>query len=307
MKEADQRAKEIISKVREIEIRARRLVEESLAGQYHSVFKGRGMDFDRAREYVRGDEVRTIDWNVTARTGSPHIKLFTEEREMTMLIIIDVSASLDFGSNPQTKRELAAEVASVMAFSALRNNDKVGLILCTDEVEYYLPPASGRRHVLRLIRDVLYFEPKGRGTNLVAAIDFANRVQPRRSLMLLMSDFTFPGSRAEALDALRPKISTTSKRHDLVTLAIKDQREEELPNIGMIRIEDSENGDIITLNTGSKKIRETFKAEAASQRDEMKRLFTQHGIDFLELKTGEPYQPVLQQFFSNRERRAIRP
>ncbi len=306
MKEEDQRIKDIISKVREIEIRARRLVEESLAGQYHSVFKGRGMDFDRAREYVRGDEVRTIDWNVTARTGSPHIKLFTEEREMTMLIIIDVSASLDFGSNPQTKRELAAEVASVMAFSALRNNDKVGLILCTDEVEYYLPPASGRRHVLRLIRDILYFEPKGRGTNLVAAIDFANRVQPRKCLMLLMSDYTFPGSQAEALEVLKPKISTTSKRHDLVTLAINDQREEELPNVGMIRIEDSESGDVITLNTGSKKIRENFKAEAASQRTEMKRLFTQHGIDFLELKTGEPYQPILKQFFSTREQRATR-
>ncbi len=306
MKEEDQRTKDIISKVREIEIRARRLVEESLAGQYHSVFKGRGMDFDRAREYIRGDEVRTIDWNVTARTGSPHIKLFTEEREMTMLIIIDVSASLDFGSNPQTKRELAAEVASVMAFSALRNNDKVGLMLCTDEVEYYLPPASGRRHVLRLIRDILYFEPKGRGTNLVTAIDFANRVQPRKCLMLLMSDYTFPGSQAEALETLKPKISTTSKRHDLVALAINDQREEELPNIGMIRIEDSESGDVITLNTGSKKIRENFKAEAASLRTEMKRLFAQHGIDFLELKTGEPYQPILKQFFSTREQRAIR-
>ncbi len=306
MKE-EQKTKDILSKVREIEIRARRLVEESLAGQYHSVFKGRGMDFDRAREYVRGDEVRTIDWNVTARTGTPHIKLFTEEREMTILIIIDVSASLDFGSNPQTKRELAAEIACVMAFSALRNNDKAGLILCTDEVEYYLPPASGRRHVLRLIRDILYFEPKGKGTNLVAAIDYANRVQPRKSLMLMMSDFTFPGSQAEALEVFRPKINTTSKRHDLVTLAINDQRETELPNIGKIRIEDSEVGEVVMLNTGSKKVRETFKATAINQRDEMRRLFTQFGIDFLELKTGEAYHPILKQFFSNRERRANRP
>lgn len=306
MKEEDHRTKEIISKVREIEIRTRRLVEETLAGQYHSVFKGRGMDFDRAREYVRGDEVRTIDWNVTARTGTPHIKLFTEERELTMMIVIDVSASLDFGSNPQTKRELAAEVASVMAFSALRNNDKVGLILCTDEVEYYLPPASGRRHVLRLIRDILYFEPESKGTDLAAAIDFANRVQPRKALILLMSDFSFPGSQSGALEGLRPKFSTTSKRHDLVAMAINDRREEELPNIGMIRIEDAENGDLITLNTERKKIRETFCVEAARQRAEIRRLFTHHGIDFLELKTGESYQPALQQFFSNRERRATR-
>jgi len=304
MIEEDQKTKEILAKVREIEIRARRLVEESLAGQYHSVFKGRGMDFDRAREYVRGDEVRTIDWNVTARTGSPHIKLFTEEREMTMMIIIDVSASLNFGSNNQTKRELAAEVASVMAFSALRNNDKVGLILCTNEVEHYLPPASGRRHVLRLIREILFFEPKGKGTDLVAAIDFANRVQPRKSLMLLMSDMAFSDSQEQALELLKPKISTTSMRHDLVALAINDAREGELPNIGTIRIEDAENGDIVSLNTGSKKVRDAFKAKTDTLRDNVRRLFAKQGIDLLELNTGESYQPILKQFFSNRERRA---
>ena len=306
MIEEDQKTKEILAKVREIEIRARRLVEESLAGQYHSVFKGRGMDFDRAREYVRGDEVRTIDWNVTARTGSPHIKLFTEEREMTMMIIIDVSASLNFGSNNQTKRELAAEVASVMAFSALRNNDKVGLILCTNEVEHYLPPASGRRHVLRLIREILFFEPKGKGTDLVAAIDFANQVQPRKSLMLLMSDMTFSDSQEQALELLKPKISTTSMRHDLVALAINDTREGELPNIGTIRIEDAENGDIVSLNTGSKKVREAFKAKTDTLRDNVRRLFAKQGIDLLELNTGESYQPILKQFFSNRERRVNR-
>ena len=306
MIEEDQKTKEILAKVREIEIRARRLVEESLAGQYHSVFKGRGMDFDRAREYVRGDEVRTIDWNVTARTGSPHIKLFTEEREMTMMIIIDVSASLNFGSNNQTKRELAAEVASVMAFSALRNNDKVGLILCTNEVEHYLPPASGRRHVLRLIREILFFEPKGKGTDLVAAIDFANRVQPRKSLMLLMSDMAFSDSQEQALELLKPKISTTSMRHDLVALAINDAREGELPNIGTIRIEDAENGDIVSLNTGSKKVREAFKAKTDTLRDNVRRLFAKQGIDLLELNTGESYQPILKQFFSSRERRANR-
>lgn len=306
MIEEDQKTKEILAKVREIEIRARRLVEESLAGQYHSVFKGRGMDFDRAREYVRGDEVRTIDWNVTARTGSPHIKLFTEEREMTMMIIIDVSASLNFGSNNQTKRELAAEVASVMAFSALRNNDKVGLILCTNEVEHYLPPASGRRHVLRLIREILFFEPKGKGTDLVAAIDFANRVQPRKSLMLLMSDMAFSDSQEQALELLKPKISTTSMRHDLVALAINDAREGELPNIGTIRIEDAENGNIVSLNTGSKKVREAFKSKTDTLRDNVRRLFAKQGIDLLELNTGESYQPILKQFFSNRERRANR-
>lgn len=306
MIQEDEKTKEIIAKVREIEIRTRRLVEETMAGQYHSVFKGRGMDFDRAREYVRGDEVRTIDWNVTARTGTPHIKLYTEERELTMLLIVDVSASLDFGSTSQTKRELAAEVASVMAFSALRNNDKVGLILCTDEVEYYLPPASGRRHVLRLIRDILYFEPKGQGTNLTAAIDFANRVQPRKALMLLMSDFSFPENQDDDLEALRPKISTTSHRHDLVAMAINDQREENLPNIGIIRLEDAESGDLITINTGRKKIRQAYRDKAVEYSTQLKSLFTLNGIDFLELKTGKSYQPILQQFFSTRERRSHR-
>ncbi len=306
MKNVDHKSKEVLAKVREIEIRARRLVEESLAGQYESVFKGRGMDFDRAREYVRGDEVRTIDWNVTARMGLPHVKLYTEEREMTMMIVIDLSASLDFGSSSQTKRELAAEVACVMAFSALRNNDKVGLVLFTGDVEHYIAPMSGRRHVLRLIRDILYYEPEGRGTNLVGALDFVNRVQRRRSLVLLMSDFVFSDAQEEVLSGLDSKIRTSSGRHDLVTMSINDKSEEVLPSVGMIRIEDSESGEIVSVPCGNKLLRDSYRSEALRQREDLRRFFSRQGVDFLELKTGERYELVIKQFFSNRERRVER-
>ncbi len=239
------KTREIIAKVREIEIRTRRLVDEAMAGHYESVFKGRGMDFDRVRDYVRGDEIRTIDWNVTARTGTPHVKVFTEERELTMMLMIDVSASSDFGSNPQTKRELAAEVASVMAFSAIRNNDKVGLILFTDEIELYLPPASGRRHILRLIREILFFQPKGTGTDLAAALDFANRGPDTQ------------GSDVPALGFLPGRGFPSSGRQSATEIALDrpaprpDRRRRErppgggLPDIGILHIEDAETGEIV--------------------------------------------------------------
>ena len=304
MTESD-KTREIIAKVREIEIRTRRLVDEAMAGHYESVFKGRGMDFDRVRDYHRGDEIRTIDWNVTARTGTPHVKVFTEERELTMMLMIDVSASSDFGSNPQTKRELAAEVASVMAFSALRNNDKVGLILFTDGVELYLPPASGRRHILRLIREILFFEPEGTGTDIAAALDFANRVQARKAVMFLLSDFCLRGDFPQQVEHLRPKLRSTSRRHDLVAIAVNDRREETLPDIGILHIEDAETGEIVAINTGRRQVRESFAREASERRSLLCSTFRRGGIDFLELRTGEPYQPSLYNFFQTRERRLV--
>ena len=304
MTESD-KTREIIAKVREIEIRTRRLVDEAMAGHYESVFKGRGMDFDRVRDYHRGDEIRTIDWNVTARTGTPHVKVFTEERELTMMLMIDVSASSDFGSNPQTKRELAAEVASVMAFSALRNNDKVGLILFTDGVELYLPPASGRRHILRLIREILFFEPEGTGTDIAAALDFANRVQARKAVMFLLSDFCLRGDVPQQVEHLRPKLRSTSRRHDLVAIAVNDRREETLPDIGILHIEDAETGEIVAINTGRRQVRESFAREASERRSLLCSTFRRGGIDFLELRTGEPYQPSLYNFFQTRERRLV--
>lgn len=298
---------EILTKVQEIEIRTRRLVDETMAGQYGSVFKGRGMDFDRAREYVRGDEVRTIDWNVTARTGTPHVKVFSEERELTMLLMIDISGSSDFGSNPQTKREVAAEMAGVMAFSALRSNDKVGVILFTDEVELYLPPANGRRHILRVIHEILFRQPRRPGTDMGRALDFANRMQRRKSLIFLASDFCLHGDYSAALETLKPKIGSTSRRHDLVTVAVNDPREVTLPDIGLLRIEDAETGELITIDTGSKAVRGAFARESRDRRQQLRRMLLGQGVDFMEIQTGKPYLPKLRRFFSNRRQQLARP
>jgi len=304
---ADQtdRTREILAKVREVELRTRRLVDETMAGQYESVFKGRGMDFDRVRGYVRGDEIRTIDWNVTARTGEPHVKLFTEERELTTMLMIDLSASSDFGSTDQSKRELAAEVASVLAFSAVRNNDKVGLLLFTDQVELYIPPASGRRHILRVIREILFFEPKRTGTDLGVALDFINRVLHRRAITFLLSDFCLRGDQETSLNALRPKLRSTCRSHDLVAFAVNDRHEEELPDIGILNIEDAESGELVSINTRRRGVREAFAREASERRDRVRKTFAGNGIDFLELKTGESYLPALRRFFQSRESRFV--
>src|SRR6266850_1121609 len=217
--------REILRKVRHIEIRTKRLVNDSLAGEYHSVFKGRGMDFDEVREYSPGDEVRTIDWNVTARAGRPFVKKFTEERELTILLLVDISASGNFGSADLSKRDLAAELASVLAFSAIRNSDKVGLLLYTDRVERYLPPKKGRRHVLRVVRDILYHTPEGRGTDSVKALDVANHVLHRRAIVFLISDFQSPGDPVRTRVELRRAMRQTNRRHDLIAVQVADPRE----------------------------------------------------------------------------------
>src|SRR5271166_338023 len=238
-----QKTREILKKVRQIEIRTRRLVDSSMGGEYHSVFKGRGMDFDDVREYVAGDEVRTIDWNVTARAGRPFVKKFTEERELTILLAVDVSASGNFGSGPQSKRQMAAELASVLAFSAIRNSDKVGLILFSDQIEQYIPPKKGRQHVLRVIREVLCFEPQSRGTDIVRALDFANQITNRRAIMFLVSDFEL-SNQNKALADVRRAVRLAGRRHDVVALQIHDQHESELPDVGQLAIEDAETGEL---------------------------------------------------------------
>ena len=239
--------KEILKKIRLIELRTRRLVNSIFAGQYHSVFKGRGMNFEEVREYAPGDEIRSIDWNVTARMNVPYIKKFTEERELTVMLLVDVSASGLFGSIELSKRELAAEVASILAFSAINNNDKVGLLLFSNEVELFIPPKKGRLHTLRLIREMLYFEPKGRGTNLAGALDYMNRVISRRAVVFMISDFMAPD--------FTKALTVTSRRHDLVAMPVTDPGESELPDVGIVTLEDAETGEQIDVNTSSRSVR----------------------------------------------------
>jgi uncharacterized protein (DUF58 family) len=298
-----ERARVILNRMRQLEIRTRRLVNNTLAGEYHSVFKGRGMDFDEVREYVPGDEVRTIDWNVTARAGRPFVKKFTEERELTILLLVDVSASGNFGSAMQSKRELAAELASVLAFSAIRNSDKVGLILYTDRIEQYIPPKKGRRHVLRVAREILFHQPVGRGTDTVKALDFANHILRRRAIAFLISDFQSSGDPDQALADLRRAMRQTNRRHDLVALHIEDSREKSLPDVGMLAIEDAETGEVVELDTANPEVRSRFAQEATDRTQRLVRGFRAEAIDTLELDTAAPYLPALQHFFKTRERR----
>ena len=289
---------EILKKVRQIEIRTRRLVNDSLAGEYHSVFRGRGMDFDEVREYAPGDEVRAIDWNVTAREGRPFIKKFTEERELTILLMVDLSASGNFGSAGQSKRELAAELASVLAFSAIRNGDKVGLILFTDGIEQYIPPKKGRQHVLRVVREILAFKPKRRGTNVTHALDFVNGVTLRRSVVFLISDF-----QSENLDNLRRAMRQTHRRHDLIAVRIQDPHEATLPDVGLLAIEDAETRELLELDTTNPDVRTRFETSAQERVALLQRTFNGEAVDSLDLVTGQNYVPALRRFFKTRERK----
>jgi len=301
-----QKTRDILKKVRQVEIRTNRLVDEALAGHYHSVFKGRGMNFDEVREYVPGDEVRTIDWNVTARTGRPFVKKYTEERELTIMLMIDVSASGEFGSSRQNKREVMAELGSVLAFSAVRNNDRVGLILFSDRVELYIPPGKGRSHILRVIREILFFQPEGRKTNLVTAMDFVNQVISRSAVVFLITDFCLLGDYRASLQELCPKIQATNRHHDLEAVSVNDPRESELPGIGLLTLEDSETGEQVEIDTGRADIRESFLKHADDSRSELKRAVRSVGVDFLQLATDKPYLPELLSFFKSRERRKQR-
>jgi uncharacterized protein (DUF58 family) len=295
--------RDILRKVRQIEIRTNRIVSDSLAGHYHSVFKGRGMDFDEVREYVPGDEVRTIDWNVTARAGRPFIKKFAEERELTLLLLVDVSASGHFGSGAQSKRDVAAELACVLALSATRNNDKVGLVLFTDQIELYIPPKKGRRHVLRVVREILFFRPTRRGTDLVHALEFANRMSGRRSVAFLISDFQTTGIGADASSPLRRALSQSARRHDLVAVNIRDPREQSLPDLGLVMLQDAESGEVMEIDTGRRRTRELFASMAQKSRDVLLRMFNAEAIDSLMLTTDQPYLGALISFFRRREAR----
>ena len=313
--------REILKKIRQIEIRTNRLVSETLAGQYHSVFKGQGMNFDEVREYQPGDEVRSIDWNVTARMNHPFIKKFVEERELTLMLMVDVSASGLFGSGSQSKRELAAEIASVLAFSAIRNNDKVGLILFSDEVEKFIPPRKGRRHVLRVIREVLFFEPQHRGTNLDGALEFLLRVTPHKAIAVIISDFigspTGPDKRGpkarahlmllESLaQASQPMLRHANRRHDVVAVHITDPCELRLPALGRLVLQDAETGEIVEINTGDLRKRTAFAERQEKAQNDLARLFRSSGIDAIQLRTDKPYAAELGRFFETRERRRLR-
>lgn len=302
--EDETRAAEILGRVRRMEVRTSRLVDDSLAGRYASVFKGRGMDFDRVRNYVPGDDVRTIDWNVTARTGEPHVKLFTEERELTILLLIDVSASSDFGSVEDSKRELAAEAAGVLAASAIRNRDKVGLILFSDNVELYVPPGKGRMHIMRLIREILFFQPASGGTDISHALDFANQVIHRKSVIFLVSDFCLGAPMDERLAKLRGKLQLTNRRHDVIAVSVTDPREESLPDVGRIRIEDSETGQVVEIDTGNAKVREAYARQSRMRRELTAARIRSLGVDLLEFINGENWMPQLIGFFRNRRQRS---
>jgi uncharacterized protein (DUF58 family) len=295
--------KAIMSSMRRLEIRTRRLVTDSLAGEYHSVFKGRGMDFDEVREYSPGDEVRTIDWNVTARAGRAFVKKFTEERELTIFLLVDISASGNFGSGAFSKRDIAAELASVLAFSAIRNSDKVGLLLFSDRVERYLPPKKGRRHVLRVVRDILYHSPESTGTDIVRALDVANRLLHRRAIVFLISDFEVPKNAEIVRADLRRVMRQTNRRHDLIAIHIEDPRERELPNVGIVALEDAETGEVIELDTASASVRDRFKQQSFERSRRIVGDFRAEGVDTLQLLTDTPYMPTLHRFFKNRERR----
>lgn len=298
--------REILKKVRQVEVRTNRLVNDSLAGSYQSVFKGRGMNFDEVREYVPGDDIRTIDWNVTARTSVPHIKKFTEERELTIILMIDISGSGEFGSTESSKREIMAEVGSVLAFSAVRNNDKVGLILCTDFVELYIPPQKGRSHILRVIREILFFQPQGTRTDLTVPLDFVNRIRKRKCVVFLISDFCLPNGFHDALAALIPKMQVSNRRHDLISLSVTDPREMELPDVGWITLEDAETGEQLELNTSDEMIRSQYAEDARNRQQLLRKGIRSVGVDLLELSTDSSYITPLISFFQSRMRRASR-
>ena len=296
MRETEQKTAEILKKIRTLEIKTRGLVETAFAGDYHSVFKGRGMNFEDVREYQPGDEIRAIDWNVTARLGTAFVKQFTEERELTVMLIVDVSASGNFGSTTQSKRELAAEVACLLAFSAIRNNDKVGLLLFSDRVELFIPPKKGRSHTLRLIREILFFQPGGRGTAPALALDYLNKIVTRRAVVFFISDFQAPD--------FSHALAVSGRRHDFIAIHIQDEREKVLPGIGIITLEDAETGEQIEVNTMDRATRRRFTDFADEHEAELLRTLRRSNIDAIALQTGEDYLPALRSFFKQRERRA---
>ncbi|MBK6830820.1 MAG: DUF58 domain-containing protein [Flavobacteriales bacterium] len=288
-----QHTKDLLKKVRLIELKTRGLSQHIFSGEYHSAFKGRGMTFSEVREYSAGDEVRTIDWNVTARFGHPFVKVFEEERELTAMLIADVSGSEDFGTAQLLKRELITEVCATIAFSAIRNNDKVGLILFSDKVDKFIPPKKGRSHILRIVRELLEFRPDGKGTDIAEALRYLNNVIKKRSIAFLVSDMMDNGYE----DALK----IANRRHDLVVLRTADPRESELPNVGLVRFADPETGDMRWVNTGSRAVRNSYRASALKHQQRTRELLRRSGVDNAVITTDEGYVRPLMRLFKQRE------
>jgi uncharacterized protein (DUF58 family) len=288
-------SEELAKKIKILQITTRKVVNDVLAGEYGSVFRGRGMEFDEVREYMPGDEIRTIDWNVTARTGTPYVKRFVEERELTVMFVVDLSASGEFGSVSKLKNEVAAEFCSLLAFSAVKNNDKVGLIVFTDQIEMYIPPKKGTQHVLRVIRELLNFKPRQASTDIEGALDFLGKVTKKRSVVFLVSDFQAEG--------FEKPMRVIGKRHDLVAVTVVDPREVSLPNVGLLELEDAETGEIVLVDTGSAGIRKRYERLGREQSDRFRELFSSMGVDQIEVMTDRDYVPNLVRFFRTRERR----
>ena len=286
---------ELAKKIRYIQIRTSKAVNDVLAGEYESVFKGRGMEFEEVREYQPGDDVRTIDWNVTARTGSPYVKRFVEERELTIMFLVDLSASGAFGSIRQTKNELAAELCALLAFSAVKNNDKVGLLLFTDDVEMFIPPKKGMRHVLRVIRELLFFKPLQAKTDIAGALDYLGRVTKKKAVVFLISDFLGTG-----FD--RP-MRVLAKRHDLIAVTVSDPLEARLPSVGLIEIEDAETGRMVLVDTSSAAVRSEYERLGRDRAADLDTLFASMDVDHIPINTQEDYVRKLLRFFLAREHR----
>ena len=287
--------REVLKKVRRLEISTRGLVNEVFSGEYHSVFKGRGMSFSEVREYQYGDDIRNIDWNVTARTGSPFVKVFEEERELTVMLVVDVSASGEFGSKEQMKGELAIELCALLAFSAIQNNDKVGLIIFSDRVEKFVPPRKGRKHVLRVLRELFYHKPEGRRTDVTVALDYLNHVQRRRATVFLVSDFL--------ADDFQKPLAVAGRRHDLIAVRVGDRREEQLPPIGLVELEDPETGEQIVVNTSDPEFQKRYRHITDAERQAQERIFRRSKVDLIDVRTGEGYVRPLMRFFKERAQR----
>tara|TARA_B100000242_G_C43011682_1_gene470352 strand:+ start:73 stop:1005 length:933 start_codon:yes stop_codon:yes gene_type:complete len=308
MKEADQDfTREILRKVRQIEIKSNRLVSEVLSGSYQSAFKGQGMDFEEVREYQPGDEVRSIDWNVTAKMGLPFVKQYREERELTILLAVDISESTIFGSENRSKRERMAELSALLAFSAARNGDKVGLLLFAEEVEQYLPPAKGQKHVLRILREILFFENQTKGTNLNQGLRFINQVVRRRAVVFFLSDFTMPPAQKvedeNMEDLFYKEISSTKRRHDLICAQIQDPHEISLPEVGLTTIEDAESGEVITVDLSNKNFQKEYAAEINRRQSDFNGKLKRRGIETFKFSTTVEFDKALKEFFHLRKSR----
>ncbi|HHT9116445.1 MAG: DUF58 domain-containing protein [Planctomycetes bacterium] len=287
--------KDIVKKIQQIQIHTRRLVNEAFVGEYHSVFKGRGMEFDEVREYQPGDEIRTIDWNVTARMGRPFIKRYVEERELTVMLLVDVSASGNFGSIKHLKNEVATEICAILAFSAIKNNDKVGMIMFTDKIEKFIPPKKGPKHVLRVIRELLCSQPTGKGTNISVALEYLNKITHRRTISFVVSDFI--------ANDYSHAVRIANKRHDMIAITIADPREQELPNVGFIELRDAESGEILLLDTADSLARKEFGALNNRRTQEQSRLFRSMGVDEILINTNRHHVEPIVRFFRMREKR----